>query len=164
MTATVIPIEKMVREAIESAVSKVMHPEPLKVKLDENATAPVRAHQDDAGLDIMSAESVAVPSHDSMVVETGVHVQIPKGYVGLLTSKSGLMAKNGVTTRGTIDSGYTGSIKVVVFNDGGYPLFIKRGQKITQLLVIPIATPEVEIVDSLDETDRGENGFGSTGA
>lgn len=136
----------------------------MKVTLDKNATAPVRAHPTDAGLDLMSTEAVAVPPNDSMLIDTGIHIAIPEGYAGLLVSKSGLMVNAAVLTTGLIDSHFRGSIKVMVFNHGVYPLFVKKGQKISQLVLIPVATPKVEIVDSLDETDRGENGFGSTGA
>ena len=134
----------------------------LPVTLDKGAAIPERAYPTDAGLDLMSMEAVAVPPHDSMVVETGVHVGIPSGWAGLLVSKSGLMG-NGIETTGLIDSSYTGSIKVVVFNHGGFPLFIKKGQKISQLVLIPVATPIVQVVDKLETTDRADRGFGSTG-
>ena len=96
------------------------------------------------------------------IIDTGVHVEIPDGYVGLITSKSGLMAK-GITTRGTIDAGYVGSIKAVIYNDGAQSYQVTSGQKITQLVIVPCLIPEIEIVDELSETERGEGGFGSTG-
>lgn len=134
----------------------------LKVMLDEGAFEPVRAHPSDAGLDLKSTRTFWLhPGHQEFV-DTGVHVQIPNGYVGLLTSKSGLM-KGGITTRGTIDSEFTGSIGVVMYNHGREGIKIEKGQKITQLLLIPIITPAVEIVDELEETERGDGGFGSTG-
>lgn len=134
----------------------------MKIMLDENAIMPVRALPGDAGLDIMTPITFAVPANQQKIVDTGVHVLIPYGFVGLLTSKSGLMAK-GITTAGTIDNGYTGSIKAVVYNHSNKPIVFERGQKITQLVVLPILLPYLETVDSLPDTERGSNGFGSTG-
>lgn len=134
----------------------------IKVMLDPGAITPTRAHEADAGLDLYAREYDRIPPHSISVLDTGVHVAIPKGYVGLLTSKSGLMAE-GVTSRGTIDSGYTGSIKAALFNHRKTYVHIEKGQKITQLVLLPIITPEVEIVDRLEDTERGTGGFGSTG-
>lgn len=135
----------------------------MKVMLDPGAYMPVRAHENDAGLDLFAMEGKIIPPCGSAKFDTGVHVEIPKGYVGMITSKSGLMAKNGITSRGTIDSGYVGSIQAVLFNHSHKCIQIERGQKITQLVIMPIITPELEVVDSLEETERGEGGFGSTG-
>ena len=134
----------------------------LKVKLDRNAVMPTRAHKDDAGLDLFATETVYIAPHSHEIVETGVHAEIPRGFVGLLTSKSGLMGK-GITCRGTIDSGYTGSIKAVMFNHSDKAYKVEQGSKCTQLVILPIITPEVEVVDFLEETERGNGGFGSTG-
>ncbi len=135
----------------------------MKIKLDNGAIMPERAHKTDAGLDLFSPKRQVIRSNDWESIDTGVHVEIPKGYVGMITSKSGLMAKDGITSRGTIDSGYTGSIKAVLFNHSRKDYIVEKGQKITQLVLMPIITPEVEIVDSLEETERGSDGFGSTG-
>lgn len=134
----------------------------MKIMLDENAIMPVRALPGDAGLDIMTPITFVVPPDKWKIVDTGVHVLIPYGFVGLLTSKSGLMAK-GITTAGTIDNGYTGSIRAVVYNHSDKPMVFERGQKITQLVVMPILLPYLETVDSMPATERGDNGFGSTG-
>ena len=90
-------------------------------------------------------------------------MEIPQGYVGLIKSKSGLMVKHDLTADGTIDSGYTGSIHVKLFNNGPVPYRVKAGDKIAQLVIVKCELPELEVVDSLEETDRGANGFGSTG-
>lgn len=135
----------------------------MKVMLDPGAYMPVRAHKTDAGLDLFAMEGKSIPPCGSEKFDTGVHVEIPKGYVGMITSKSGLMAKEGITSRGTIDSGYVGSIQAVLFNHSHKYVQIKKGQKITQLVILPIITPELELVDSLEDTERGEGGFGSTG-
>ncbi len=134
----------------------------MKIKLDEGAIPPTRAHRDDAGLDLYSPVDMWIYAHSIGKIDTGVHVEIPTGYVGLITSKSGMMAL-GITTRGTIDAGYRGSIKAVIYNDAPQSYCVKKGQKITQLVILPCLIPDVEIVDELEETERGEKGFGSTG-
>lgn len=134
----------------------------MKIKLDPGAYIPERAHKYDAGLDLRSPETFWLHPGEHYAVETGVHVDIPVGFVGLITSKSGLMAK-GITSRGTIDAGYTGSIRAVLYNHGQEAYLVKAGDKITQLVVLPIWLPDIEIVDELEDTERGENGFGSTG-
>ncbi len=135
----------------------------LQILLEPGAKMPHRAHPTDGGMDLFSMEGGTIPPCGSMSFDTGVHVAIPFGYVGLLTSKSGLMAKQGITSRGTIDCGYIGSIKAVLFNHSHQYVTIEKGQKITQLVLLPIITPELEQVDSLEETDRGDGGFGSSG-
>jgi dUTP pyrophosphatase len=94
--------------------------------------------------------------------DTGVHVAIPEGYVGFIKSKSGLMVNHNITTDGTIDAHYTGSIKVKLFNHGE-PYYVHAGDKIAQLVILKCELPELELVDHLEETDRGDGGFGSTG-
>lgn len=136
----------------------------LKVKLDPGAKMPTRAHDWDAGLDLYAMHNAIIKPYTRAVIDTGTHVAIPHGYAGLLTSKSGLMRKDGVTTRGTIDSDYTGSIQAIVFNHTHKAMKVKKGQKVTQLVIVPIITPEPELVDDLEVTDRGDSGFGSTGA
>ena len=136
----------------------------IKVKLDPGAVMPQRAHRWDAGLDLYSREDATIYQCDSHCFDTGVHVEIPPGYVGFIKSKSGLMVKYNIVTDGTVDAGYTGSIVVKLFNHSHCAVPILRGQKIAQLVIQPIAIPELELVDSLEETERGNNGFGSTGA
>lgn len=135
----------------------------IRVKLDGGALEPKRAYKTDAGLDLFSREFGTVPAFGSAVFDTGVHVDIPKGYVGFLKSKSGLNIKHSITSEGVIDAGYTGSIKVKLYNHSDKDYDVRYHDKITQLVILPIETPKVEIVKSLDDTDRGDNGFGSTG-
>ena len=90
-------------------------------------------------------------------------MESPEGYVGFIKSKSGLMVNYGIVTDGTIDAHYTGSIKVCLFNHGASKYEVKKGDKIAQLVIVPCLLPELELVDNLEETDRGDNGFGSTG-
>ena len=135
----------------------------IKVKLDEGAKMPTRAHEWDAGLDIYSREDAVVYPNSGGIFDSGVHVAIPEGYVGFLKSKSGLNVKHSIQSEGVIDSGYTGSIMVKLFNHGSKAIRIEKGQKITQLVLLPIITPDLELVDELEETERGDGGFGSTG-
>lgn len=135
----------------------------MKVVLDPGAKMPTRAHETDAGLDLYSPVDAVVYHNDSIKIDTGVHVEIPAGYVGMVKSKSGLNVKYGITSEGVIDSGYTGSIVVKLYNHGNCAVPIEKGQKISQLVILPILTPELERVDKLEETERGNGGFGSTG-
>ena len=135
----------------------------MKVKLDDGAFVPTRAHDLDAGLDLYSTCIGVLPPNQSLCIDTGVHVAIPAGYVGMIKSKSGLNVKCGVTSEGVIDAGYTGSMVVKLYNHGDEVVRIGRGQKISQLVILPIITPELELVDELESTERGNNGFGSTG-
>lgn len=141
----------------------------LKVMLDPGAKMPTRAHKLDAGYDLYSpVYAIVYPrwkggAENSVVIDTGVHVAIPEGYVGDIEPKSGLMVNHSIITDGTIDAGYTGSIKVKLFNLGNQICIIEKGQKIAQLVLKKIITPEMVAVDSLDETERGAGGFGSTG-
>lgn len=140
----------------------------MKVMLDDGAYMPKRAHELDAGYDLFTPVDIVVPGCDSgsqgcAVVDTGVHVEIPAGYVGFLKSKSGLNVKLGLYGEGVIDAGYTGSIKVKLYNSRSESHEFKRGDKVIQMVVLPIFTPDLELVDSLEDTERGDNGFGSTG-
>ena len=136
----------------------------LKVMLDDGAFMPTRAHETDAGLDLYATEDATIFRHGSFTFDTGVHVEIPEGFVGFLKSKSGLNVNQGIQSAGVIDCGYTGSIRVKLYNHGSGMVHIKRGQKISQLVLLPIITPELELVDALEETERGSGGFGSSGA
>lgn len=135
----------------------------MKIKLDPGAYMPERAHNADAGYDLRSPVKHRLYSGEAVVIDTGVHVQIPEGYVGMLKSKSGLNVRHDIVGEGVIDSGYTGSICVKLYNHGPQSYIIEAGDKISQLVILPIFTPDLELVDELEETDRGNNGFGSTG-
>lgn len=150
----------------------------IKVMLDPGAIMPTRAHSTDAGLDLYSPFEFILKQSTGRdivtldgipvkagfrTVDTGVHVEIPAGYVGMIKSKSGLNVNHGILSEGVIDAGYTGSIRVKLYNLGESDLYIGRGQKISQLVILPIITPELELVDGLEDTERGTGGFGSTG-
>ena len=135
----------------------------MRIVLDKGAKMPTRAYPTDAGLDIYARESRIVPAHGSVKFDTGVHIELPKGTAGFLKSKSGLNVKYGLTSEGVIDVGYTGSIVVKLYNHSDMDYIVEKGDKISQLVIMPILTPELELVESLEETDRGSNGFGSSG-
>ena len=136
----------------------------LKVKLDEGAFAPESAHEDDAGFDLRTPTDCFIPAGGFGIIDTGVHMAIPKGYVGFLKSKSGLNVRDNLTGEGVVDSGYTGSIVVKLYHNAGYGgKQFRRGDKIIQIVLLPILKPEIKLVDELEQTERGDNGFGSSG-
>lgn len=135
----------------------------MKVVLDKSAFLPKRAHATDAGYDLFAPEGGLVPAHGSCTIDTGVHMEIPAGYVGFIKSKSGLNIKRNILTDGVVDAGYTGSIRVKLYCHGNNAYAFSRGDKIAQIVILPIFTPELEVVDELEETERGDGGFGSTG-
>ena len=135
----------------------------MKIMLDKNAYMPARAHETDAGMDLYAREETIVPAKESAIFDTGVHIELPPDTVGFLKSKSGLNVKHGIVSEGVIDVGYTGSIVVKLYNNSGYDYKVNRGDKISQLVILPILTPNLELVSELEDTDRGNNGFGSSG-
>lgn len=136
----------------------------MEVFLEEGAFLPRRAHETDAGLDIFSRTEQVIKAHGSAVFETGVHVKLPEGCCGLIVSKSGLNIKHDITSTGLIDEGYEGQIVVKLYNHGDSDYTVKAGDKITQMVVIPIRYEPVEEVSHLQvQSDRGSKGFGSTG-
>ena len=136
----------------------------MKIKLEEWAIMPERGYKTDAGLDLKTPIDFTVEPHNSVVIDTGVHVELPRCTVGMLKSKSGLNIKHSITSEGVIDEGYTGSIKAKLFNHSFKKVDFKKGDKITQLVILPVIIPEaITLVDSLEDTERGSNGFGSTG-
>ena len=136
----------------------------IKVKLDTGAKMPTRAHEWDAGLDIYARETQTVPARGSAKFDTGVHVALPNGTTGFLKSKSGLNVNHGITSEGVIDAGYTGSIVVKLYNNSDVDYTVHAGDKISQLVILPVVIPECVVsVAGLEKTERGDGGFGSTG-
>ena len=136
----------------------------MKVMLDPNAYIPERAHKDDAGIDLKTKEKVVLWGGSSHVFDTGVHVEIPKGCYGKIESKSGLNVKQSIVSLGgIIDAGYTGSIRVKLYNLSDYSYTFEVGDKIAQLIIQRHEPVKIEIVDELEETERGDSGFGSSG-
>lgn len=136
----------------------------VKIMVDDDGFVPVRAHDTDAGLDLRSPVDAIVPAHGSVCIDTGIHMALPTGTFGKLESKSGLHVKHDIVCLGgVIDSSYRGSIVVKLYNMGNSSYEIKRGDKIVQLIIQPCMLPDLLLVNELDETERGENGFGSSG-
>ena len=152
----------------------------MKIMLDTGAKMPTKAHPYDAGWDLYAKDDFTVPpskadgmsfggmtSSDvvvgSAIHDTGVHIEIPNGYVGFIKSKSGLNVKYGLTAEGVIDSGYTGAVITKLYNHTSKPYHFKKGDKITQLVILPCFHDDLELVEMLEETERGANGFGSSG-
>ncbi len=140
--------------------------EKIKIALDPGAYMPTRAHDFDGGMDFYAMNDVWIRPQSAEFFDTGVHFGVPRGYVGLIQSRSGLMRRNNSMTDGTIDADYTGSIGVMLFNHSKGDLFIKRGDRIAQMVIVPCLLPKLDdfvIVNELEETERGAGGFGSTG-
>ncbi len=134
------------------------------VKMHEWMTTPHYAHEGDAGLDLRASEEMSIMPSETKTVPTGVKMAIPNGYVGLVWDKSGVASKNSVKTMaGVIDSGYRGEIKVVMINLGKTEFKITKDMKVAQILFQPVTRANLTLKDSLDDTARGEGGFGSTG-
>ena len=150
-------------EISEEFVRQQARPEVLRVRLDPGAYLPQRAHETDAGLDLRTPVEAYVRAGGSTVIDTGVHIQLPPGTVGMLKSKSGLNVKDGIVSEGVIDEGYTGTILVKLYNHGTEAKQFKAGDKISQLVVLPVLYVKVEQVEEIQGGPRGDNGYGSTG-
>ena len=136
----------------------------MKVKLLDGARLPDRAHPTDAGSDLFARERKVIEPGKSATFDTGVCVELPHGCYAKVESKSGLNVKHGVMCcGGVIDEPYRGSIVVKLYNLSDVPYIVERGDKIAQLIIMHYVVPEIVVVDELSETDRGTDGFGSTG-
>ena len=141
----------------------------LQVRLlDPSARAPRRAHEHDAGFDLSCLEDFTLWPGRRRTVSTGVAIALPAGVAGLITPRSGLASRNGVTivnAPGLIDPGYRGELRVVLLNTGEAPYAARSGDRIAQLLLVPYVAPEIHVVDELPAApdDRGELGYGSSG-
>ncbi len=135
----------------------------IKVQLDEGAYLPVRAYESDAGADLRTPRNFVLRAKSHITIDTGVHFEIPEGYAMIIKGKSGLMTKHGIYTDATIDAGYSGSVRVVMFNFSNEHLTFRKGDKIAQIAMFRVSTPAFRVVDKIAEGERGDNGFGSTG-
>ncbi len=135
----------------------------IKTKLSSMAYLPERAHDTDAGADIRTPEAFTLMAHGSEIVATGVHVQLPPNTVGMLKSKSGLNIKDGIVSEGVIDEGFSGEIVVKLYNLSDHDYRFERGDKITQLVVLPVRYVTYELADEIQGGARGSAGYGSTG-
>ena len=163
MTPTLIVSALALIVAIAAITITRRNPQPDVLPYTGNP--PTRAHKTDAGLDLVSNENLVIPSGQRRTINLGTQVAIPEGQVGLLCPRSGHAAKHGLTTLtvpGVIDPGYTGDLKIVLYNTDPKPFEVQTGDRIAQLLVVPV-TPLTPVGRPLDTTARGDGGFGSTG-
>ena len=137
----------------------------LKIKkLNNEAIVPHYAHPNDAGFDVFSINDIEIPPRSRAQVSTGIAMEIPEGFVGLIWDKSGLSHKHGLKTLGgVIDSGYRGEVKVGLINLSAETYLLEKGHKVAQMIIQQKETCEIEEVNELSDTSRGEAGFGSTG-
>lgn len=139
----------------------------MKVKLTAlNAKAPLRANPTDAGADLISPECFIVAPNGHYFIDFGFQMELPKGKVGLIFARSRLGSFEGITPRncvGVIDEKYRGDIGMMVKNDSNYPFKVMTGDRIAQLVIVPVETPEFEVVEELDMEGDRKGGFGSTG-
>lgn len=136
----------------------------MNIQLDEGAFMPEYAHPGfDAGFDIRSPIDFVVPARGSVVINTGIHIELAPNTVGMLKSKSGLNVNHDLTSEGVIDVNFCNSIRVKLYNHGNTDYHGKRGDKISQLVVMPFIVETFNLVEKLEEKGRGNNGFGSTG-
>jgi len=137
----------------------------VRVKtLNEKGRVPTRAHDTDAGWDLYSSETLQIMPDHRRLVSTSISLAIPEGHVGLVWPRSGLSVKKGIDVfAGVIDSGYRGEVKVCLFNSGSTIFDINQGDRIAQILIQKISDCKMVGVESLDGSDRGDGGFGSSG-
>jgi len=135
-------------------------------KLTDKAIKPTYGTEFSAGADLYSVESKTIQSGETAVIKTGISVQIPNGYVGLIYARSGLATKRGLAPAnkvGVIDSDYRGEIMVALYNQSGQAQAIDCGERIAQMVIAPYLACDYQEVEELDQTERGAGGFGSTG-
>lgn len=140
-----------------------MYKPELEVVLDPGSYMPRQAHEFDAGFDLFSPIDTILWGGNTITIDTGVHIALPPGTVGMIKSKSGLNVKHDILSEGVIDAGYTGSIRVKLYNHSSVGYDIHKGDKISQLVIMPVLYPALKQVEALDPTERSSNGFGSTG-
>lgn len=149
-------------ETVVEVLYRHMNPV-IGIQLDDDAYMPRRAHATDAGADIRTPVAVTVPPHGAAQVHTGVHVELPPNTVGMVKSKSGLNVKHDLTSEGVIDEGFSGEVIVKLYNHGPMEYRFERGDKITQLVVLPCHYPAYQQVTRVAGGERGDRGYGSTG-
>jgi dUTP pyrophosphatase len=152
-------------ESIGGIVVDMFVPQ-VKFTLEPGAKLPEYAHSTDSGADLFSVEEHFISAGETQMVDTGLKIELPEGYEAQVRSKSGLACKHSVhvlNSPGTVDCGYRGPVKVILHNAGKETFHVKPGDKIAQLVIAPYIQGKFHAVSALSDTDRGENGFGSTG-
>lgn len=136
------------------------------VRVHKDAVLPEYAHKSDAGMDLFSVEDSVIPSGKTALIKTGIRIELPPDTEAQIRPRSGLALKHAVTvlnTPGTIDEGYRGEIGVILINHGKHPFIVKKKMRIAQIVIKPVLKVQVKEVTNLSKTERGINGFGSTG-
>ena len=139
----------------------------MRIVCESDELRPSFANPGDAGMDLRSAIGHKLYPGERALIPTGIKIALPYGTVGLVCPRSGIAVKKGITvlnSPGVVDSGYRGDVGVILFNSGEDPFVVQRGDRIAQLVVLLVLHQSLEFVESLDDTERGEGGFGSTGA
>lgn len=159
-------LEKLQDKTCFPSYIKPWNGTPLKfVKLNENATTPTKANESDAGFDLYASHGAILEKHTHKLIKTGISMAIPKGYVGLIWPRSGMAYKHGIDVfAGVIDSGYRGDVGVILYNSQYSDYNVEKGDRIAQLVLQKVEDFELVEVSDLNNTDRSEAGFGSTGA
>ena len=133
-------------------------------KLHPDAILPQYVHPQDAGMDFFTCETITIQPHERTLIPTGIAMAIPAGYVGLIWDKSGIASKYGIKTMaGVIDASYRGEVKILVHNLSPTTYTFEKGTKVAQMLIQRVEQKKLIEVEELDDTSRGEGGFGSTG-
>lgn len=133
-------------------------------KLENDAVVPNKANLTDAGYDLYAVEETVIPARGRSIVRTGISMAIPNGHVGLIWPRSGLAVKSGIDVlAGVVDSGYRGEVCIVLQNHTDYDYTVRKHDRAAQMLIQQILYPSISLVDSLNESDRGTGGFGSSG-
>jgi dUTP pyrophosphatase len=139
----------------------------LKIqKLAEDAIVPSYAHSDDSGMDLYAVEPAVIPVGGRKLIKTGISIQLPPNTEAQVRPRSGLALKHGISVTnapGTVDEGYRGEIGVILENRGQSSFNVGKGMKIAQMVIMPVIRPQIQVVNDLSETERGQCGFGSTG-
>ena len=142
------------------------HHPAMRISLTEDATLPSYKTEGSAGLDLSCSEDFDLEPLERKLVGTGIMIAVPQGFEAQVRPRSGLAINKGVTmvnSPGTIDSDYRGEVKLIMINLSQHAVSFKKGDRVAQLVICPIARVELQVVDRLDETERGQGGFGSTG-
>lgn len=133
-------------------------------KTNDKARIPTYAHSSDAGMDLFASNECTIAPNSVAGIPIGIRMAIPLGYYGQIIDKSSLAIKGLHVVAGVVDSGYRGEIIIVIRNFNSYAVVVKEGMKLAQMIILPSQTFPIEEVDNIDDTSRGEGGFGSTGA
>ena len=134
------------------------------LKLSKDAEAPEYVFDSDAGFDLKALETVSLFPYEQKTLRTGIAIEVPEGYVGIVRDRAGIVQKMNVhTVAGTFDSGYRGEVSIMLVNMNDETVEIEKGMRIAQIILVPVVKAKITEVKKLSETERGDRGFGSTG-